>query len=119
MKIVTFSASLLILVVLTGFSFRLEKDYQRAWARDNAGVCEVRTADGARVDIVTDTYAVEVDFAKKWAESLGQCLLYSACTGKKPAVLLICGPKDTVYRNRLLKAIEYHKLPVTVFYVDR
>ena len=50
---------------------------------------EVRLWDKTRVDLLNDTYAIEVDFAKKWAECIGQALYYSAVTGKKPACLLI------------------------------
>ena len=34
-------------------------------------------------------YAVEFDFAEKWAEAVGQALYYALKTGKKPAVVLI------------------------------
>jgi len=34
-------------------------------------------------------YAVEVEYAHKWAEAIGQSLYYSRMTGKKPGVVLI------------------------------
>ena len=39
--------------------------------------------DGTRCDILTDTHAIEVDFADKWAEAIGQSLKYATQTGKK------------------------------------
>lgn len=58
--------------------------------------------DRTRVDCLTDEYAIEVDFAKKWAESIGQSLYYAHMTDKKPAVGLIMDSiKDTRYYKRL------------------
>jgi len=51
--------------------------------------CEVRTAYGARCDIVTSLYAIEVERASKWAESIGQSLFYAAALGREPAVILL------------------------------
>jgi len=53
------------------------------------GQTEVVLNDKARVDCLTDQYAVEVDFAEKWAEGIGQALFYGVKTGRKPGVLLI------------------------------
>ena len=50
---------------------------------------EVVMNDGTRCDILTATHAIEVDFAKKWAEAIGQSLHYALHTGKRPAVALI------------------------------
>lgn len=61
---------------------------------------EVRLPDAARVDLLTDTEAIEVDYAKKWAEAIGQSLYYGLATGKKPAIILLT--RDT---NRDRKAI--------------
>ena len=36
------------------------------------GKVEVVMKDGTRCDILTATHAIEVDFAKKWAEAIGQ-----------------------------------------------
>ncbi|MBI5641975.1 MAG: hypothetical protein HY954_00715 [Deltaproteobacteria bacterium] len=50
---------------------------------------EFTLPDKSRVDCLTEEYAVEVDFASKWAEALGQALYYSIQTGKRPGILLI------------------------------
>lgn len=53
------------------------------------GIKEYRLDDGCRVDCLTDEYAIEYDFANKWAEAVGQALYYAEKTGKKPAIVLI------------------------------
>ena len=50
---------------------------------------EVVLWDRSRVDLLTDTEAIEVDFAAKWPEAIGQCQWYAIVTGKRPAVLLL------------------------------
>ena len=93
-----------------------EKDYQHAWCSANSGQAEVILADKARVDCVTKTHAVEFDFAKKWGESIGQALYYSAMTGKKAGVVLIMenGEKDNKYLERLMKVADLHGITVWV-----
>jgi len=50
---------------------------------------EVRIATGTRVDLLNDRYAIEADWADKWAEGCGQALYYSACTGRQAGLLLL------------------------------
>lgn len=45
---------------------------------------EVVAPDGTRCDILTDEYAIEVDFANKWAEAIGQALNYAIQFNKMP-----------------------------------
>ncbi|QXD24577.1 hypothetical protein F7C95_01340 [Opitutia bacterium ISCC 51] len=45
--------------------------------------------DRTRCDIVTATHAIEVDFADKWAEAIGQSLNYAMQTGKKAGIVLV------------------------------
>lgn len=66
-----------------------ESSYQHAWCSINNGIEEFENSDFTRVDCLTDTHAVEFDFADKWAESIGQALHYSYMTGKRPMVVLI------------------------------
>lgn len=66
-----------------------EKVYQDAWCGKVSGQTEYKLDDGARVDCLTEDYAVEFDFAPKWAESIGQALYYGLKTGKTPGVVLI------------------------------
>ena len=78
-----------------------EKYYQTILCNELDGKMEVVLEDTTRVDCLTDEYAIEVDFAKKWAESIGQSLYYAEMTGKKPTVALIIGTKDNKYLSRL------------------
>lgn len=53
------------------------------------GEPEVRNWDGTRVDLVTDRHAIEVDYAPKWAEAIGQALYYAEVQDKSPMVILL------------------------------
>jgi len=57
-----------------------EKDYQDEWCQ---GEKEHGLSDRTRVDCLTDTHAIEIEFANKWKEAIGQSLHYSLMTGKK------------------------------------
>jgi len=50
---------------------------------------EVRLWDATRVDLLTPTHAIEVDWCRKWPEAIGQALYYALVTGKRPGVLLL------------------------------
>lgn len=66
-----------------------EKFYQKEWCKANNGIIEYKLTDDTRVDCLTKEYAVEFDFASKWAEAIGQSLHYARMTGKKPGINLI------------------------------
>ena len=72
---------------------RTERDYQLHCNQILQGKVEYRLPDATRVDILTDTLAIEVDFAKKWYEAVGQSCHYARCTDKAPAILLIVTDK--------------------------
>lgn len=91
-------------VVLT-----LEDDgLQRAWvaalAKRVEGETEVRVPFG-RVDIVTDRYAIEVDWVANWHCALGQAIHYAHDTKKKP-VMALCLRADEPLNEDLLAHIE-------------
>ena len=52
-----------------------ESEWIFALAEVLAGATEVKV-DRGRVDVVTDKYAIEVDFLSKWKEGLGQAIHY-------------------------------------------
>lgn len=83
--------SLLVPIVLAGCAHGPlhEKDYQLWWCKRQGGTLEHRLSDGTRVDCLTREYAVEVEYAPKWAEAIGQGLYYARQTGRKPGVLVI------------------------------
>jgi hypothetical protein len=93
----------------------LEKEYQAAWCNAHNGIMEYKLDDNTRVDCLTNEYAVEFDFASKWAESIGQSLYYALKTDLKPAVVLIMEKpaKDLKYLNRLYQVS--NKFGITVY----
>ncbi len=98
---------LILLLWLTGCAHKPlhEKDYQRWWCDRHGGEMEHRLKDGTRVDCLTSDYAVEVEYAAKWAESIGQALYYAQSTGRKPAVLVIVRDKGDERFLKRLRAV--------------
>lgn len=93
-----------------------ERHYQEAWCNDQNGEIEFKLKDRTRVDCLTDEFAIEFDFGKKWAESIGQSLYYSFITGKKAGVVLILTKKKHYrYWLRLNSVIDHNKLPITTW----
>ncbi len=81
---------------------QVESYYVNQWCTPDFGRKEAILWDMTRVDCLTKDYAIEFDFAKKWAESIGQSLYYSKLTGKPPAVVLILtSPADYKYVKRI------------------
>lgn len=74
------------------------KAWEPVWSKYLAaklgGVAEYRCIDGSRVDVLTDDFAAEVEWVKKWKESIGQALLYSLLTGRAPMVILLLRGHD-------------------------
>ncbi len=86
-----------------------EQYHQVRWCEAHHGITEVALDDGTRVDCLTDTYAIEFDFARKWAEAVGQAAHYAAMTGHAPGVVLILeGPDDLRFVDRILSATRDH-----------
>ncbi len=100
---------LLLTILLTSTNWvqakhlHTEKEYQTAWCNAHNGVMEYKLNDKTRVDCLTDTLAVEVDFAPKWHECIGQALYYAKKTRRTPACVLIMenGDSDMRFLYRL------------------
>ena len=101
-------------VTLQAKHLHYEKVYQNNFCNKMNGQVEYVLNDKTRVDCLTATYAIEVDFASKWAESIGQSLHYSIKTGKKAGVLLIIEnvAKDRKYLRRLENVATDHNINV-------
>ena len=95
-----------ILLLLISFQVmareNVEKYYQDMWCTLDVGETEYILPDKARVDCLTDTHAIEFDFADKWAESIGQARYYASETDRRAGVVLISeeGSKDMKYIQR-------------------
>jgi len=93
-----------------------EKVYQNAWCAEHKGVTEHVVSGGSRVDCLTDEYAVEVDFARKWQEAIGQAMYYARKTGRKPGIVLIMEHEgDQRYLGRLFYTIKKREEYITVW----
>ncbi len=66
-----------------------ESDYRDFICSRLGGEIEHVLDDGSRVDCLTEANAIEVDWAKKWSEAIGQALYYSSKTGKQAGIVLI------------------------------
>ena len=102
-KIFLFIIAIFITLPVFAKHKHLEKEYQTAWCNAHNGIMEYKRDDNTRVDCLTSDYAVEFDFASKWAESIGQSLYYSQITKRNPAIVLIMEKpiKDMKYLHRL------------------
>ena len=108
----------MLLLAFPAYGKKSERYYQEIFADEVNGSVEVVMSDGTRCDILTETHAIEVDFARKWAEAIGQSLNYSTLTGKIPGVLLILEKdSDEKYLAILENIIEKKNLGIEVFLV--
>ena len=73
---------LFLLLSLPLFGKQSERYYQEKFAREIGEQVEVVMKNGTRCDILTAAHAIEVDFAKKWAEAIWQSLNYAMHTGR-------------------------------------
>jgi len=99
----TFLSLMLFTLSLQAKHLHKEKVYQEYFCTALGGQTEYVLKDKTRVDCLIDEYAIEVDFAPKWAESVGQSLYYASQTSRKAAILLIMEDevKDKKYLHRL------------------
>ena len=88
----------------------LEKEYQEVDCKQKRGKTEY-AIKGGRVDCLTKSYAIEYDFAKKWADCLGQAMYYSKMKNKIGlCVLIVENNSDYKYVKKLEEAISYHQV---------
>ena len=63
---------------------------------------------GGRADIVDNDYAIEVEFANKWKDAIGQSLWYGLQLERQPGIILVMRTiKDRKYGIMLQSAIDY------------
>lgn len=116
-KLFRITAVVIILMASTAAAEHPHKEryYQEKFCAEMGGKTEVRLADGCRVDCLTRNYAIEVDFALKWAEAIGQALYYADQTHRKPGILLVMtGPSDGRFLARLNSVAEHNGITVWI-----
>jgi len=82
------------------------------WTEKNAKRFKGKTGvvlwDLTRPDLVTEKHAIEVDWAKKYKEAIGQSLYYAIQTNKQPGIILLVKDRKTemkyVYRCQVVAA---------------
>jgi len=115
---------ILILVLLLwpwlGFAANLhsEKEYQDSWCSQHGGEIEHVLPDNIRIDCLTEKYAIEFDFGKKWAESFGQAEFYALTKDRRPGIVIIL-ETNADYRGleRLLAILSTSKKPPRVWVI--
>lgn len=94
-----------------------EREYQTKWCTATGGYISDQIEDGTYPDCITDTHALEFDFGKKWAESIGQSLNYAMYTGRKPGIVLIVESQSDANGVRRVGRILDH-YPLSIELVD-
>lgn len=90
--------------------------YQKVWCEGMGGEVEYRLKNGQRIDCLTHSYAIEIEFAPKWPEAIGQSLNYSFLTGKKPGIVLVLKThQDHTHWQRLQSLIKNYDLPIKLW----
>jgi len=109
---------IMIIIITAGMAraerLNHEKKYADAWCATAKGKTEFVLRDKTRVDCLTKNYAVEFDFADKWAEAVGQALYYAIKTERQPGIVLILEHESDARFLERLKAVA-DKLPLKVW----
>ena len=97
---------------------KTEADYVALVCSRLGGVTEYRTAVSARVDCLTETQAIEFDWANKWYEGITQALYYAMLTERQAVLALIeKGPNSQRYVARARSLIDFYALSVELVIV--
>jgi len=109
---------IIAMIFLIGMTNKKEIDYQNEFCVN--GIKEYVLKDKSRIDCLTDTYAIEIDFSKKVYECIGQSIYYSIETNRKPACALIFdknNKSDIRYLKRL--KVVAKKYDIKIFIIDK
>lgn len=117
-----FTLSLFFLLTGTSIEAQLESWYVQEIARHLKGETEIPVENG-RIDIVTETHAIEVERASNWKHSIGQCLWYAQQKNLSPGIVLIVLDEDDWKMGiRLNSTLQYaglsHKVKVWYYPQD-
>lgn len=107
-------AVLLSIILIRGSEAKSETDHTLEWCPTDQ--VDYRLSDGTRVDCLTEHFAIEVDWAIKWYEAIGQSLHYAIQTGRYPGILLLVEESgDCLYVDRLLLVLHETDLPIQLW----
>jgi hypothetical protein len=96
-----------------------ERQFQVAHAEGQIEVSFNQNGIMGRIDDLTGTHAIEYDFAKKWAEAIGQALLYSSVKRRQAGIVLILeGEGDQKHLDKLIYTIRTKRLGIDVWTVQ-
>jgi len=115
-----FATIILLIVVIMSFGINshAKRLHKESYYQDKGckGQVESILEDYTRIDCLTETHAIEYDFANKWAEAIGQSLHYGRMSNRKPGIVLIMEKEtDNKYYKRLIDNINYYDLPIKVW----
>ncbi len=115
----------LILIVITLMSSHIlsAREYSESYYQDlfckKPYKKEFVLTDSTRVDCLTDEHAIEIDFAGKWYEAIGQSLHYARMTNKKAGIAIILEKQGDISKLlSLRKVIKHYSLPIEVFRIQ-
>lgn len=114
-------AAAIVLVVVPAQAQELERDRQDDLC---VGMETNRyLPNGTYVDCVSETYAIEVDFTDKWAEAIGQSLMYASELERLPGIILVCRAEDDPglclkHGYLIEQTVNYWRIGMTVWQCD-
>lgn len=114
---------IIMTILVTAYAFATDKHpvewYQNQWCRDHNGQTDIIMPDQTTCDCVTETHAIEYDFGKDWAKSLGHALNDRFLTGKRGGIVLILeSPDDLKYWLILNNIVTQLKLSIDTWKIE-
>ena len=107
------------LLFLAVSALAAERNAARDICKDLNGVAEYALPDRTRVDCLTAHYAIEIEYPKHWAESIGQALYYAQATNRLPVVIFLMSRSwEMRYVRRAIAVVRSFQLPVQIFLYD-
>lgn len=109
-----------VLLIAVSWCCAAEKRSERWYQEQAASMLDGRmeaAVENGRVDILTATHAIEVEFARNWKNSIGQALWYAMQTNKRAAIILILEnpQRDRSHTIRLGSVVQSNHLPIDVW----
>ena len=112
-------------ILLIGAEYPTETEWQNDptnWSRyvESIDDVEVRLSDGSRVDYLGPRDAIEIDWARKWAEGIGQAVFYAEMTDRRATLILLVRDwdRELKYVNRCLLAATDLDVRVVLEFVE-